>query len=95
MNGECFAEGRPISADMDSTDELIVTMKEQGYSNEKVVAKLQEQGRIKYDKKTVGTRYIRIKTAIAQRVEQQLDDELTDWHEGEVNLRCWHIKYNV
>jgi hypothetical protein len=84
-NGESFAECRPISADLDSTDELIVKMKDAGYSNDEVVAKLRDEGRINYDKKTVGTRYLRIKNAIADREEQRLDDELTDWHEGEVS----------
>jgi hypothetical protein len=91
LNGKSFVEGRPISADLDSTDELIVNMKEQGCSNEKIVLKLQEQGRVNYDKKTVGTRYIRIRAAITQRLDQQLDDELTDWHEGEVTLKYLHL----
>jgi hypothetical protein len=83
-DGDRIAESRAITADLDSTDELIVSMKNQGYSNEKVVERLQEQGRINYDKKTVGSRYLRLKNAIAEREEQRLDDELTDWHEGEV-----------
>jgi hypothetical protein len=84
MNGESFAESRPISADLDSTDELIVKMKDAGYNNAKIAMKLRDEGRVSYDKKTVGSRYLRIKNAIADREEQRLDAELTDWHEGEV-----------
>jgi hypothetical protein len=84
MNGDVFAEQRPITADIDSTDELIINMKDGGCSNEQISDKLKADGRVHYDKKTVGSRYLRIKAAIAERAEQRLDEELTDWHEGEV-----------
>ncbi|KAF2431222.1 hypothetical protein EJ08DRAFT_678518 [Tothia fuscella] len=82
-SGDPMAEQRTISADLDSTDEMIVNMKDGGYSNEQVSQALVKDGRIHYDKKTVGSRYLRLKSAIAERTEQRLDDELTDWHEGE------------
>lgn len=68
---------------MDSTDELIVSLKEKGYSNDAVCAQLVREGRINYDKKTVGSRYLRLKNAILDREEERLDGELTDWHDGE------------
>jgi hypothetical protein len=82
-NGQSFATQRPISADLDSTDELIVNLKEQGYSNEAVCKQLAREGRINYDKKTVGSRYLRLKNAIFEREEKRLEGELTDWHDGE------------
>lgn len=82
-NGQSFAIQRPITADLDSTDELIVSLKEKGYSNDAVCAQLAREGRINYDKKTVGSRYLRLKNAILEREEERLDGELTDWHDGE------------
>ncbi|TLD37538.1 hypothetical protein E2P81_ATG04350 [Venturia nashicola] len=82
-NGQSFALQRPITADLDSTDELIVSLKEKGYSNDAVCAQLVREGRINYDKKTVGSRYLRLKNAILEREEERLDGELTDWHDGE------------
>ncbi|QDS75375.1 hypothetical protein FKW77_002502 [Venturia effusa] len=82
-NGQSFALQRPITADLDSTDELIVSLKEKGYSNDAVSAQLVREGRINYDKKTVGSRYLRLKNAILEREEERLDGELTDWHDGE------------
>ena len=41
-------------------DELIVSLKEKGYSNDSVCAQLVREGRINYDKKTVGSRYLRL-----------------------------------
>lgn len=82
-NGQTFALQRPITADLDSTDELIVSLKEKGYSNDAVCAQLVREGRINYDKKTVGSRYLRLKNAILDREEARLDGELTDWHDGE------------
>lgn len=86
MSGDAFAEQRPITADLDSTDEMIISMKDGGYSNEQICAALVKDGRVHYDKKTVGSRYLRIKSAVAEREEARLDDELTDWHEGEVRF---------
>jgi len=75
---------RKITAELDSEDELIMTLKEHGYSDQQVVDELRRQGRTKYDRKTINSRTVRIKRAIAARQDELLEEELTDWHEGEV-----------
>lgn len=77
---------RRIHADYDSEDEIIVTMKQQGYSNEAVQKRLIEEGMTKYDVKTIPSRWLRIRKALQYEEEERLDDELTDWHDGEAGI---------
>ena len=69
-------------------DELILRMKQSNYSNKEIAAEIAKRsnGEINYDPKTVGTRHIRITQLLSKVAEQRLDDELTDWHEGEVRF---------
>lgn len=59
-------------------------MRDKGVPDREIAATLTEQGLTNYSVKTINSRYIRIKAALAARLDQRLDDELTDWHEGEV-----------
>lgn len=89
-NGKFFVTQRKITADLDPTDEMIVRMKDNNFTNEAVAEALKRNGLVAYDKKTVGSRYIRLKRVLAERETQRLDDELTDWHDGEVSLLMNH-----
>jgi len=62
-------------------------LKQVGYSDEYVVQKLIDEGRIRYQAKTVGSRWQRLKKVLDEVEEQRLDDEMSDWHEGEVRDR--------
>ncbi|KAK4962224.1 hypothetical protein LTR28_004634, partial [Elasticomyces elasticus] len=84
--GGSAAVSKPITAFYDSEDEIIVTMKQQGFSNRRVVDRLVAEGRTKYNEKTIYTRYLRIKRALQLHSDEMLDEELTDWHEGEPEL---------
>ena len=46
--------------------------------------KLAEEGRIRYVGRTVGSRWLRIRKALEAKEEEILEDEMSDWHDGEV-----------
>ncbi|SLM38102.1 Nucleotide-binding, alpha-beta plait [Lasallia pustulata] len=72
-----------IQADLDSDDEVIVKMKAEKFTDKQIAARLREEGRVNYHYKTISSRWIRIKNALEKRRDQDLDDQLTDWHEGD------------
>lgn len=81
--------GRPalakkVTADLDSDDELIVRMKNAKYLEKDIAQRLADEGRIKYNAKTIGTRLARIRKKLQERNDKLLDAELTDWHDGDV-----------
>ena len=73
-----------IVADYDSDDGRIITLKQQGYSDEYVAQRLMDEGRVRYVPKTVGSRWLRLRKALQEAEDEKLDDELSDWHVGEV-----------
>lgn len=83
------AGGRPaiakkVTADLDSDDELLVRMKNAKYLEKDIAQRLVDEGRIKYNAKTIGTRLARIRKKLQERNDELLDQELTDWHDGDV-----------
>lgn len=83
---------KPIKANYDDDDARIVELKQQGWSDEYVARKLAEEGRIRYVGRTVGSRWLRIRKALEAKEEEILEDNLSDWHEGEVSF---HMFYNL
>jgi hypothetical protein len=75
---------KPIKANYDADDARIVDLKQQGWSDEYVARKLAEEGRIRYVGRTVGSRWLRIRKALEAKEEEILEDEMSDWHDGEV-----------
>jgi hypothetical protein len=75
---------KPIKANYDADDARIVDLKQQGYSDEYVARRLAEEGRIRYVARTIGSRWLRIRKALEAKEEEILEDEMSDWHEGEV-----------
>lgn len=73
---------------MDSDDELIVKMKEEKFTDKQIAARLREEGRVNYHYKTIGSRWARIKRSLEKKNDEDLDDQLTDWHEGDVGQRA-------
>lgn len=83
--------GRPalakkVTADLDSDDQLIVTMKAAKYQEAEIAQRLKDEGRTSYNPKTIGTRWARLKKALAVRQDEMLDQDLTDWHDGDVSI---------
>ena len=73
-----------ILAELNSDDELIVRMKGERFTDKQIAARLREEGRVDYHYKTISSRWVRLKRALEQKQDQDLDDQLTDWHEGDV-----------
>ena len=84
-DGQAFVKQRKITAQLDTTDRMIVNLKTKNYPNERVAEELRKLGLTNYDPKTVGSRFIRLENAIAEHEAQRLEDELTDWHEEDVS----------
>jgi hypothetical protein len=85
------AGGRPavakrVTADLDSDDETIVRLKNAKFLEKDIAQILVNEGRIAYNPKTIGTRHARIRRVLAKQKDEMLDDELTDWHEGDVSV---------
>ena len=59
-------------------------MKQQEFTNKQVADRLIAEGRTRYNEKTIYSRYLRIKRALEVQRDEMLDEDLTDWHEGEV-----------
>jgi len=77
---------KPITVDLDEEDQLIVDMKQQGYSNDDIVVRLVEKGLTRYEAGSVACRWLRIRKKTQEYEEKLLDEELTDWHIGEVSF---------
>lgn len=81
--------GRPainklITEDLDSDDQRIMELKRQGYSDPVICDKLVKEGRTRYKPGTVNSRALRIRRMMEKLEDEKLDDELSDWHIGEV-----------
>ncbi|TKA43810.1 hypothetical protein B0A54_05569 [Friedmanniomyces endolithicus] len=80
-----------VVVDYDSDDGRIITLKQQGFSDEYVSQKLIQEGRIRYQAKTVTSRWLRLRKALEAAENERMDDELSDWHEDDVST-CSRIK---
>ena len=76
---------KPITVDLDEEDQMIVDMKQRGYKDEDIVERLIEKGFTRYEPRSVNCRWIRIRKKTQEYEEMLLDEELTDWHVGEVS----------
>ena len=70
-------------------------LKQQGWSDEYVARKLAEEGRIRYVGRTVGSRWLRIRKALEAKEEEILEDEMSDWHDGEVRQSFSRIPQSI
>lgn len=75
-----------IVPDYDSEDEIIMQMKQAGYADQDVATRLINDGRTAYDPKSISSRWQRMRKCVQAAEDELLDEELTDWHEGEVCL---------
>ncbi|KAL9108330.1 MAG: hypothetical protein Q9227_006929 [Pyrenula ochraceoflavens] len=80
--------GRPplakkVTANLDSDDEIIVRMKQAKYSEKAIAERLKAEGRISYQTKSISGRYQRIRKALQQKQDENLDADMTDWHDGD------------
>ena len=73
--------------DLDSEDEIIKNMKDEGYRDHLVAERLAREDRVAYNPKSIATRYARINRVLEQNLNKRLEDEESDWHEGDVSNR--------
>jgi hypothetical protein len=78
------AIGRPITADLNSDDELIVQMKAEQYTDIAISAALRDRGTI-YNDKTISTRWKRIRIKLAEKREAELDAGFVEWEHDHVS----------
>ena len=60
-------------------------MKNAKYLEKDIAQRLMDEGRIRYNAKTIGTRYARLKKKLQEKNDELLDADLTDWHDGDVS----------
>lgn len=70
---------KEVKADLDSDDDMMMTMREKGYSDQAIADRLLKEGRKRYDRKSVSTRISRIKFAQAAQVDTQLEEGYKEW----------------
>lgn len=80
------AAPKRIGKVLDFEDQTIFDMKQQGYTDRAVANHLTTQGYTKYQPQSISSRFIRIRKVMADRNEELLHEELSDWHEGEVSI---------
>lgn len=86
---------RQVTVDLDSDDEIIKTMKDQGIRDEIVQQRLIREGRVKYEIKTISTRYNRIRKAIEKHEDDLRELDFSDYHEDEVGAVGLFPKSNL
>ena len=77
---------KKVTADLDSDDQMIVNMKAARYQEVEIAERMKAEGRTAYNPKTIGTRWARLKKALSKRQDELLDQDLTDWHDGDVSF---------
>ncbi|KAF1351626.1 hypothetical protein EJ07DRAFT_66685, partial [Lizonia empirigonia] len=68
-----------VSAQLDSDDELMLQMREKGYSDRQISDKLAKDGRVRYDQKSISTRIMRIRLAQAENFDFLLQEGYKEW----------------
>ncbi|KAF2687213.1 hypothetical protein K458DRAFT_429165 [Lentithecium fluviatile CBS 122367] len=70
---------KKVSHELDSDDELMIDMREKGYSDRQVTDKLARDGCIRYGAKSIATRISRIRVAQAEHVDWLLKEGYKEW----------------
>ncbi|KAI9752296.1 MAG: Signal peptidase complex catalytic subunit [Chaenotheca gracillima] len=77
------AVARKITWNLDSDDELIVALKEEGCTDREVSKRLRADGRIDYHSKTINSRYRRIRNALERQTEREIDGGSRAWQSSD------------
>lgn len=86
---------RQVTVDLDTDDEIIKTMKDQGIRDEVVQQRLISEGRTKYEIKTISTRYNRIKKKLEKHEEEMMELDFSDYHEDEVGAVVLSVAISI
>lgn len=74
-----------VSATLDSDDELMLDMREKGYSDRQIAQKLAKNGRVRYDQKSISTHTMRIRLAQAENFDFLLRKGYKEWEFEDVS----------
>ncbi|CAK4034648.1 Hypothetical predicted protein [Lecanosticta acicola] len=83
VKGGLAVLAKPITIDYDSDDARLIELKQQDHTDVFVAETFQKEGRMRYSAKTVGSRWQRLRKMMIDAEDEELDDELSDWHVGE------------
>ncbi|KAG9192119.1 hypothetical protein G6011_10853 [Alternaria panax] len=75
-----------VSHELDSDDELMMQMREKGFSDRQIADKLASDGRVRYDQKSISTRIMRIRLAQADNVNFLLKEGYKEWEYADDEL---------
>jgi hypothetical protein len=76
---------KKVSHELDSDDELMMEMREKGFSDKQIADKLAKDGRVRYDQKSISTRIMRIRLAQAANVDTLLKNGCKEWEFEDVS----------
>ncbi|KAF1947960.1 hypothetical protein EJ02DRAFT_364466, partial [Clathrospora elynae] len=68
-----------VSHELNSDDDLMMNMREKGFSDRQIADKLAKDGRVRYDQKSISTRIMRIRLAQAENVDFLLREGYKEW----------------
>lgn len=85
IKGGRSAVAKRVKADLDPEDRIIMQMKLKGFKDAAIKQRLIDENRINYQEKSISTRWSRIQRVLHAHETKMLDDELSDWHEGDVS----------
>jgi hypothetical protein len=74
-----------VSHELDSNDELMMEMREKGFSDRQIADKFASDGRVRYDQKSISTRIMRIRNAQAGNVDFLLREGFKEWEFEDVS----------
>ncbi|KAF2735069.1 hypothetical protein EJ04DRAFT_563724 [Polyplosphaeria fusca] len=90
------AYARKVTADLDSDDELMMELRETGYSDQQIADQLASEGRVRYDRKSISTRITRIKLKQGELVDQMLAEGYLEWqYEDDKHLMEAYERANI
>ena len=74
-----------VSHELDSDDEMMMGMRERGFSDRQIADRLARDGRVRYDQKSISTRIMRIRLAQAENVDFLLREGYKEWEYDDVS----------
>ena len=95
MEGGRAAAARPINANLDADDEILVRMKLLGRPDKEIAEYLTNLGRVKYNMKTIGSRWKRLRIVLADALDEELDKKIARWSEDEASSEQLNRTYHL
>jgi transposase len=82
--GTKYATAEKRNKTKKKVDERMWILRKENYSDKDIAKKLEEEFGVVYQPKSVASRLPKIQKEKQEEEDQKLDEELSDWHVGEV-----------